>query len=61
MPDTTEVILARIETKLDRMLDDVHDHEGRIRSLERAKWAFAGVAAFVGAGGGLGLDRLLGH
>jgi len=54
------VILARIEAKLDRALDDVRDHEGRIRSLESRSWVLAGMAAATGAGGGFGLGKLFG-
>lgn len=39
--------LARIETKLDSHLTTQHDHEKRIRSLEKSSWKLAGVAAAV--------------
>ena len=34
MPDPLEVILARVETKLDSALAQGRDHEGRLRELE---------------------------
>ena len=67
MSDSTEVMLARIETKLDTALAAVADHETRmrgleavnhtdhetrLRKLERAMWLSAGAAA--AAGGGIG-------
>ena len=58
MSDPTEVILARIETKLDTALTNVADHETRIRRLERNMWAFAGGAAVVGATVGVGINLL---
>ncbi len=59
MSDTTEVILARIETKLDAALSDLADHETRIRKLERNMWAFAGGATIVGAAFGAGISLFL--
>ncbi|OLT46497.1 hypothetical protein BJF85_16775 [Saccharomonospora sp. CUA-673] len=41
--------LARIETKLDALIDQRTDHEQRLRKLER--WALI-VAVGAGAGGG---------
>lgn len=54
-PDPVGERLARIETKLDVYLAGHTDHESRIRSLERARWAIGGLSA---AGGG-GLSALL--
>lgn len=52
--------LVRVETKLDLMITRLDpsllDHEMRIRKLERAIWAWSGVAA---AGGGV-LGSILG-
>lgn len=44
-----EVILARIEVKLDRVISDTTDHESRLRRLERLVWGASG-AAMVGGG-----------
>lgn len=41
--------LVEIKTLLQGVLSKSEDHESRIRSLERAKWLIAGIAA---AGGG---------
>jgi hypothetical protein len=52
--------LVRVETKLDSVItsksvehdslvDDIKDHEGRIRSLERVWWKTAGIAAGISA------------
>lgn len=43
--DTSAVILARMEVKLDHALANVTDHETRIRVLERKVWGAAGIAA----------------
>lgn len=51
--DTVAVILARMEGKLDRLVDDKRDHETRIRALEKKVWAAAGAAA--AAGGAIGV------
>jgi hypothetical protein len=70
-PDSAEVRLARIETKLDAMLarftegeartqTNHVDHETRIRALERAKWAATGFAAAGGGTLGAVLSQLLG-
>lgn len=49
-PDSAlEVILARIEVKLDRVISDTTDHESRLRRLERLVWSASG-AALVGGG-----------
>lgn len=40
--------LARIEEKLDAALENVLDHEKRLRGLERFMWGSVAVAAFVG-------------
>ena len=59
MSDSAEVVLARIETKLDAVLHEAADHEDRIRRLERALWMASGIAAAAGAGLGTGLNALL--
>ena len=51
--DSVAVILARVEAKLDRLVDDKRDHEDRIRALERKVWAAAGAA--TAAGGAIGV------
>jgi hypothetical protein len=63
-PESAEVRLVRIETKLDVVLSAHEDKEQRIRSLERRFWialgfATASIAANIGGlatylGGGLG-------
>ena len=52
MSDSVEVILARIETKLDRVVSDFTDHEIRIRGLEKARWILVGAAAVTGGAAG---------
>ena len=42
------VWLARIETKLDRVVQDKADHETRIRTLEQRSWSLAGIASIIG-------------
>lgn len=51
VPDFSPVIerLIRIETKFDMVIATQADHEGRLRTLERAFWRLAGAAA-VGGG-----------
>ena len=49
--ETVAVILARMEVKLDTVLNSVTDHETRIRVLEKKVWTAAGtVAALAGIG-----------
>ena len=48
--DTTTVILARMEVKLDHALEDSKDHETRIRALERKVWVASGVVALLSSG-----------
>lgn len=48
--DSQEVVLARIETKLDSSLHMVGDHEGRIRALESNRWPLPTLAALVSVG-----------
>ena len=45
--NSTEERLARIETKVDMILDTRVDHETRIRTLEAWKWRITGMAAGV--------------
>lgn len=49
-PDISPVIerLIRIETKFDVVIATQADHEGRLRTLERAGWRLAGAAAAGG-------------
>ena len=69
-----QVILTRIETKLDTALSDLEDHEirirnvesnnhidheSRLRKLERALWLSAGAAAAAGGGIGASLSAVL--
>lgn len=53
--------VARIEGKLDGALAASTDHETRIRSLERWRWALTGAAAAAGAGSGAAVTSLLHH
>jgi hypothetical protein len=39
--------LARIETKVDIIIEHGRDHEKRVRSLERENWLHRGAAAIV--------------
>lgn len=41
--------LAVIEAKLTERNQVTLDHEGRIRSLEKRSWSFAGLAGLIGA------------
>ncbi|MEU3252878.1 hypothetical protein [Streptomyces sp. NPDC006997] len=50
--------VGRIESKVDNFLDeakdirsDVHDHEIRIRTLERARWPLPTIGVLAGVGG----------
>lgn len=47
-----ETQLALINQKLDLLVEQRTDHETRIRSLEQARWKFAGIAAALGAATG---------
>lgn len=59
--------LAVMDAKLDTIGTDnsrgeqVHqDHEQRIRSLERVRWAIFGFGIAIGGGSGAALTRLFG-
>jgi hypothetical protein len=51
---SVETQLAVINTKLDTLIDQRGDHEGRLRGLEQARWKLTGMASVGGAlAGGL--------
>jgi len=52
--------LRGMSTTLPNHKDMLDDHESRIRSLERAKYWIAGVAAVMGAGATEALSRIPG-
>ena len=58
--ESTAVILARMEVKLDQALTGHADHETRIRALERKVWAASGVASIFAAGSAAAITKLLG-
>lgn len=60
MSDSLEVMLARLETKLDVALARGDDHEGRLRALERKIWQAAGVMSVTVGGGAAALTQILG-
>lgn len=39
--------VQRISDQLDGMAQDLHDHETRLRSLERARWPLPALAVLV--------------
>lgn len=45
----------------DRMWESLHDHEGRLRSIEQKVWTAAGVASLMGAGLGVLLDTIISY
>lgn len=52
MPDeswteSTAVILARMEVKLDNSLNSLNDHENRLRVLEKKVWVASGGAGLI--------------
>ena len=49
----TQESLARLETKVDVLLDALPDHENRLRVLEVFRSRFLGALAVVAAVGGL--------
>lgn len=53
-------VLARIETKLDKSLTELGDHEVRLRAVEKKLWTASGLAAVLGGGGAAFLSRILG-
>jgi hypothetical protein len=53
-------LLVAMNVKLDTVLSGQVDHESRIRNLEQVRWALAGAAALLGAGGGTLLSKLVG-
>lgn len=46
-PTSVAVTLARIEIKMDSVLNSVSDHEQRIRTLESKSWPLPTVAVLV--------------
>lgn len=54
------VILTEMRTDLKHALARGEDHETRIRSLERSKWALAGFAAAIGTAGGTVASKIIG-
>lgn len=58
--NAVEILLARLETKLDLALTRGDDHESRIRVLERKVWQAAGVATVVSGSAAAGLASILG-
>jgi hypothetical protein len=53
-------VLARIETKLDKSLTELGDHELRLRSVEKKIWFASGLTALVSGSGAAWLSQLLG-
>lgn len=65
MSDDTEIRerLARIETKLDRIIDGpagLDDHEKRLRRIEKWMFILTGAAATAGSSAGVIVSKLLG-
>lgn len=54
-------LLVEMNTKLDVMVNNVGDHEKRIRKVERLLWQATGAASFLGAGGAYTMIRAFGH
>lgn len=52
--------LVRVETKLDNFAVGHHDHEQRLRRLERVVWIASGMAAAIGGVVGNVLGPILG-
>ena len=46
-PEGQLFLLGRIDGKLDAILLRQEDHEGRIRTVEKRQWTFAGAVALV--------------
>jgi hypothetical protein len=53
--------LARVETKLDRALEDVADHERRLRGLTARLFGATGAATGVGAVLEFVVTHMIGH
>jgi len=45
----------------ERMWKSLHDHEGRLRSIEQKVWTAAGVASLMGAGLGVLFDTIISY
>lgn len=58
--ETLKTELAVISTKLDILIEQRNDHEGRLRSLEQFKWALLGACVAGGGSAGAIAARLLG-
>ena len=45
----------------DRMRESLHDHEGRLRSIEQKIWTAAGAASLLGGGLGVLFDTIISY
>ena len=45
------IILIRVETKVDGLVQQALDHETRLRTLEKARWPLPSVGALSGVAG----------
>lgn len=54
MAESSSVRLARIEEKLDALLEQRTDHESRLRKVEARQHWWAGAAAIIGMAFGYG-------
>lgn len=53
MPESVDVQLAVINSKLDLLIEQRTDHESRLRVLEAARWRLVGAGTLGGAIAGL--------
>lgn len=57
-PENLPVAVARIETKIDTLLEHREDHEARLRVLEAWKYRAVGFASAVGSAVGFLAPKL---
>ena len=60
-PQTDHDLLVVINTKLDILVNNVTDHESRLRRLELKLYGLSGVATVLGAGLGVGVSQVIGR
>jgi hypothetical protein len=58
--DLVKDVAAKLDPALTEIRNDIADHEGRIRGIERRVWFWAGTASALGASAGYFLSRVSG-
>lgn len=46
-PESIAIVLARVDVKLDQLLESTGDHEQRLRALETRRWPLPSLSAVI--------------